>query len=362
MLKNFKINLTLAALIFVTLFVTDSYSQTTKVLFIGSSLTGFNGQPVIFNELATAAGKEVLVVNGARAGHNLTDHLSVPETVEKINQEKWDYVVLENGDYGLMYEETRAEVWTTIGTFINMIHANCSTTKIIIFMDWAMKYGVSHNGMYYSYEIFQQMIYNATMDVARDKNLIVAPIGSAWRSIVNTFPGIELYAPDNGHPSLGGSYLGACVYYSVIFQESVVGNNYFNTIPETEAQNIQSVASSTVLENLGLWNIVTSVDLEDKDYSKNFSFHLFQNFPNPFNPSTTISFELIGYCNAELLIYNSVGERIYSFLHGETLSPGLYSFSWNGKNDSGNQVGAGTYFYSFRTGNFVVTKGMILLK
>ena len=83
----------------------NCFSQNIKVLFIGSSLTAFNDLPGMFDSLAANAGRDVLIVNGAIAGQNLTDHLSITSTMERLNQENYDYIILENGDYGLIYEK-----------------------------------------------------------------------------------------------------------------------------------------------------------------------------------------------------------------------------------------------------------------
>lgn len=335
-------------------------AQQVKVLFIGSSLTAFNNQPGMFYELANAAGKDVYVLNGARAGHNLTDHLSVNETLEKLGQEEWDYVILENGDYGLMSSLEKENVWATVDAFINIIISNHADTKIIFFMDWAMKNGVMQDGIFFSYEAYQQKIYEATLEIADSKNLMVAPIGSAWQDVFTSSNELELYAPDNGHPSLLGSYLGACVYYSTIFQESCSGNSFISSIPQEDALYLQTTASSTVLENLELWNLITGVDKE-KCLPLD-SFILYQNYPNPFNPSTKINFSIKETIDVNLSIYNSLGEKIYTIINNMELQSGTYSYSWNGKNNSGNIMSSGIYFYSLIAGPSSKTKMMVLLR
>lgn len=351
--------------IFFLLMIMSSFNlngQTIRVLFIGSSLTLWNQQPKMFEELAKAQGKNVMVSNGARCGHNLTDHLNVEETLTLLNQNEWDYVVLENGDYGLMNSNTKEGVWATVDNYINIIKTNNSETKIIFFMDWAMKNGVNQNGTFYTYNQYQQKIYDATLEIADSKDMLVAPIGAAWKTVRDSGKNIELYAADNGHPSLPGSYLGACVYFSTIFQESVEGNSYYNTIPEEDALYLQQAASSAVMDNLELWNIITSVDDDADTGELNRSFKLHQNYPNPFNPSTVIEFELTGYSDTRLAVYNPIGELVNVIAENNNLAPGRYSYRWNGKNMAGKQVKSGVYFYVLNTGNAVETRKMILLR
>lgn len=90
-------------------------------------------------------------------------------------------------------------------------------------------------------------------------------------------------------------------------------------------------------------------------------FILEQNFPNPFNPNTKISFSIFENTNVELLIYNVRGELI-NLLIDDNLEANSYNLVWNGKDDLGHQVGAGIYFYSLKTDNNIQTKKMVLVK
>ncbi len=89
------------------------------------------------------------------------------------------------------------------------------------------------------------------------------------------------------------------------------------------------------------------------------------NYPNPFNPSTTISFSSKQNEQYELTIYNLKGQRVKTFsviLSGVEGSTGLHSVVWNGTDDNGKSVSSGIYFYKLKTGSFEQTKKMILLK
>jgi hypothetical protein len=86
-----------------------------------------------------------------------------------------------------------------------------------------------------------------------------------------------------------------------------------------------------------------------------------QNYPNPFNPTTTIEYQLPQRGNVEIKIYNSIGEIIKTLITGEK-EAGYYSVVWDGKNDAGNLVTSGVYFYQIKSGSFVQAKKMLLLK
>ncbi len=85
------------------------------------------------------------------------------------------------------------------------------------------------------------------------------------------------------------------------------------------------------------------------------------NYPNPFNPSTLISYSLKEDSQVSLIIYNIKGQKVKT-LRNEELDAGYHSVSWNGDDDSGKAVSSGVYFYKLKTGNYQNTKKMILMK
>ena len=109
-----------------------------------------------------------------------------------------------------------------------------------------------------------------------------------------------------------------------------------------------------------------SVEVEITDADDNLVpliTELSGNQPNPFNPTTTISFSLTTEynVNTEILIYNMRGQKVNQLIN-EQLPTGRYSVVWNGKDDNGKQVASGIYFYRMITKDYSSTKKMILLK
>lgn len=90
------------------------------------------------------------------------------------------------------------------------------------------------------------------------------------------------------------------------------------------------------------------------------NFVLEQNYPNPFNPSTEINYELQieNFENAKLTIFNTRGEKVRSFALDKTQG----SVVWNGKNQFGEEVASGVYFYKIEVGKQSQTRKMLLLK
>jgi len=103
--------------------------------------------------------------------------------------------------------------------------------------------------------------------------------------------------------------------------------------------------------------------LSDKIYIPISRGELMQNYPNPFNPSTRIEFLVPegSAQNVSLVIYDVTGARVRTLVNSP-MNPGRYISEWDGRNDSGNPVGSGVYFYQIRQKGFSDTKKMLLLK
>jgi Tol biopolymer transport system component len=90
-------------------------------------------------------------------------------------------------------------------------------------------------------------------------------------------------------------------------------------------------------------------------------FKLYQNFPNPFNPVTTIKFDVNKTSVVRLEVYNVLGRLVKSLVN-ETKNPGEYSIAWEGKDKAGNPVSSGLYFYRLTCGKSSQVQKALLLK
>lgn len=117
--------------------------------------------------------------------------------------------------------------------------------------------------------------------------------------------------------------------------------------------------------------VVLSSDVKDETGSRDnpSEFNLSQNYPNPFNQSTKIDFLLEHPGFTRLMVYNLLGRKVRTLVE-ENLSSGYKSVLWDGKNDSGDNVSSGIYFYRIKVvsplsdgnGNFTETRKLLLLK
>ena len=90
-------------------------------------------------------------------------------------------------------------------------------------------------------------------------------------------------------------------------------------------------------------------------------FALAQNFPNPFNPETTISYDLPVEASVRLEVFDLLGQQVRSLAAGEQAA-GRYQLRWDGRDSGGREMGSGVYFYRLRAGDFTAVGKMLLVR
>ena len=90
-------------------------------------------------------------------------------------------------------------------------------------------------------------------------------------------------------------------------------------------------------------------------------FKLYQNYPNPFNSQTTFQYDVAEVTSVKIYIYNTLGQLVKTIDRGEN-SVGTHTVEWDGKNDDGDTLSSGVYFYQLRTKDFNKTMKMLLVK
>jgi spore coat protein A len=111
----------------------------------------------------------------------------------------------------------------------------------------------------------------------------------------------------------------------------------------------------------GSLEAASSGDTGSKDVLDSPGATLEQNSPNPFNPVTSIGFELREPGSADLKVYDVRGKEVRA-LAERAFPAGAHTVEWDGRDNSGNAVSSGVYFYQLRAGNLILKKKMIMLK
>ena len=106
-------------------------------------------------------------------------------------------------------------------------------------------------------------------------------------------------------------------------------------------------------------NTLDQLSIKNKLVVEDFKLH--PAYPNPFNPFTTLSYEVPKNTLVSITIYDLLGNVVRNLVNINQ-SPGFKSIQWNATNNQGQPVSAGVYLYSIEAGDFRQTKKMILLK
>ena len=90
-------------------------------------------------------------------------------------------------------------------------------------------------------------------------------------------------------------------------------------------------------------------------------YALEQNYPNPFNPETRIEFALPSSGNVRLIVYNLLGREVRTLV-STVLAAGQHTINWDSRDNAGQAVASGVYFYRLEAGDHTMTRKMMLLK
>jgi hypothetical protein len=104
-----------------------------------------------------------------------------------------------------------------------------------------------------------------------------------------------------------------------------------------------------------------ALDADGDDRPIPLTFGLDQNFPNPFNPSTKIKYSVAKKGMVNLAVFNILGQKVVTLVNQEQ-EAAEYTINWDSKDESGQEVASGIYFYKMTAGDFVETRKMVLMR
>lgn len=232
----------------------------TKVLFIGNSYTYVNNLPQVLSDLALSLGEKVQYGVSVPGGHTFQNHYYNANTMAMIRDHAWDVVVLQAQSQEPSFSPAQVMTYTYpyAERLVDTIRKYNPCTHIVFYMTWGRQNGDTPNCTSYppscTYAGMQARLRESYMLFGNDFRTDVAPVGVAWKKIRTSNPTLNLYDPDESHPSLAGTYLAASVFYSSIFLKSSNTSTYTAGLNAADASAMRATASSTVLDSLDLWN------------------------------------------------------------------------------------------------------------
>jgi plastocyanin len=229
---------------------------------VGNSYTYVNNLPVLVEQIALSFGDTLVHESSTPGGADFNAHSTNAQTLNKINQQQWDYIVLQaqSQEPSLSPGYVNANVLPAAQVLIDAIESNSLCIEPLFFMTWGRKFGDAINCVPYppvcTYLGMQERLRTRYLDMTFTHNTSCSPVGMAWKESIAIDSTLNLYSSDNSHPSIYGSYLAACTFYATIFKKSAVGSSYWpNAIDSATAYSLQQIGSSTVLDSLAVWNI-----------------------------------------------------------------------------------------------------------
>jgi PKD repeat protein len=279
---------------FITIISISINAQQKNVLFIGNSYTGVNDLPSLVKNVALSLGDTIFTDSNTPGGYTFNLHSTNATTLSKIAQGTWDYVILQaqSQEPSFPPSQVASQTYPYAASLVNAIRQANSCTEPVFYMTWGRKNGDAANCASYAplctYEGMQQRLRESYMEMSLDNSATTSPVGVAWKNFRDAYPTVELYTGDESHPSIYGSYLAACVFYATLYQKSPIGATYIPSgINASDALNIQTIASNTVLDSLDLWRINANKPIADFSYSGNGIV----NFTNTSTNSETYSWD-----------------------------------------------------------------------
>jgi hypothetical protein len=218
-----------------------------NVLFIGNSYIYTNDLPQMFSRLAESAGHEVKAESSANPGWKLAQHARSETTLSMIAREHWDYVILQEQSVLPVFAADRRQSMYPAARILDE-KAKRSGAKTILLITWGRRDGLKEAGIS-NFEEMQAKLSEGSMEIVNKLDMIAAPVGAAWQSVRREKPFFPLWQSDGNHPSKSGTYLAACVLFSVIFRETPEGIVYTSGLTESTSSFLQKAAGATVLSD-----------------------------------------------------------------------------------------------------------------
>jgi hypothetical protein len=186
-----------------------SAQERTRVLFIGNSLTAANDLPGLVSALARAAGAPIECASVTFPDHGLQEHWERGDARQAIARGGWSYVVLQQGPSAL--PESRVLLRQFARRFDADIKRVGARTALYMVWPSAVR-SRDYDGVVASYSI-----------VSRELGALLLPVGEAWRAAWRRQADLQLYAEDQFHPDVIGSYLAALVIVERLSGRSAAG-------------------------------------------------------------------------------------------------------------------------------------------
>ena len=256
-LKRYKI--ALSGFLFLYAFNLYGSDEMTSILFIGNSHTYVNNLPQIVKRIADSKEDAIEVSQSAMGGYKFYQHVPNQQTLQIINERKWDYVVLQEGIYSTLPNDLAKDQSYPFALMLkDKIRAICPDTKLVLYMVQSYQYGTSYrcpeDPVVCTYEGMYSRLMENNYNIGNLIDADMAPCTVIWDEIRNTDSSLQLWADDYYHPSPLGSYISACAIYATIFKKDLKNVYIPPDIHSETARLIHDKVNEIILDDSSGWN------------------------------------------------------------------------------------------------------------
>jgi hypothetical protein len=247
-------------LILLCFFYVSANTQPANILFVGNSYTQMNNLSKVYQNLANSKGKNIFTDILAVGGSSFKGHVLRDNTYNKFKERSWDYVILQGFSRELSEDSSiiATETIPYAQQLIDSIKKYNPCVNIYYYMTWGYAQGFKDFSSTDTYEMMQERIQKGYLQLSNATGKFpIAPVGIVWKFFKQKYPEVNLYAPDESHPSTYGSYLAACTFYSALYKESSIGGVYPVKMESDIAEKIQNTSSEYVLTYYPKYNLDT---------------------------------------------------------------------------------------------------------
>lgn len=249
------------AFCFFTIGTLTAQSTSIKVLFLGNSYTEYNNLPKLLSSMALSTGDTILTDANTPGGHTLMGHSNNATSLAKINSQAWDYVVLQEQSQLPSFPEADVQemVYPYARKLDSLIHLNNACTQTVFYMTWGRKNGDAQNCPTWppvcTYAGMDSLLALRYKKMADNNKALLSPVGAVWKYLRANNPSVELYNPDESHPSLAGSYAAACSFYALLLKKDPTLITYNGGLTAYQATVIREATKEVVSRNIHYLNV-----------------------------------------------------------------------------------------------------------
>ncbi len=234
--------------------------DTLRALFIGNSYMGVNNLPQMVQDLSNSLGDVLIYDSNTPGGQTFQMQAANPVNYQKMAAQEWDYIILQgqSQEPSFPFDQVNSQTLPYAVQLADSAKAIQPCSQVNYFMTWGRQNGDPQWDSINTFDKMNTRLRDAYLRIADSANAAVSPVGVAWKYVRDNYPVINLYQQDGSHPSLTGSYLAACVFYSSLYHKPSTGSTYNPGIDLADALLMQQIASSIVLDSLSTWKLIHS--------------------------------------------------------------------------------------------------------